>query len=87
MYKGNNNSFPYKVGDLVSTPDLIGGVTGILVEVEKLSDPLEQRFKGKVQCVRDHRIKLAIIQTANSSWEAGTIAEFWPKKGATWKKL
>jgi len=28
--------FPHQIGEIISTPDLIGGVTGILVEVEEL---------------------------------------------------
>ncbi len=79
--------FPFEVGDMVFTPDLIGGVTGILIEVEKLADPLEQWFKGKVTHHRTHRIKLAIVHTQSRTWKPGELADFWPCRSAEWKKL
>ena len=79
--------FPHQIGEIISTPDLIGGVTGILVEVEIL--PTEPHlFHGRdIMNIRTHRIKLAILHTENDSWKPGEVADFWPPMGASWKKL
>tara|TARA_B100000925_G_C21965670_1_gene455450 strand:+ start:957 stop:1229 length:273 start_codon:yes stop_codon:yes gene_type:complete len=86
--------FPYEIGDIISTPDLIGGVAGILVEVEKLDEPddtsclnVTTSFAARHhQNTRTHRIKLAIIQSCTSAFKPGEVCDFWPPQGATWKK-
>ena len=60
--------FPFKVGDIISTPDLI-------------------MFYGKIEDVRTHRVKLAIIHTQSRTWKTGEVADFWPTTEARWKKL
>ena len=79
--------FPFKVGDIISTPDLIGGVTGLLVELERLPEPRVHMFYGKIEDVRTHRVKLAIIHTQSRTWKTGEVADFWPTTEARWKKL
>jgi len=81
--------FPHQIGEIISTPDLIGGVTGILVEVEELKvrEKHLHEFRGELSNIRTHRIKLAILHTEDNSWQAGEIADFWPPLGASWKKL
>ena len=88
--------FPYEIGDVISTPDLIGGVTGILVEVEKLDKPDDSSvlaFSNSFLTarlhpnVRTHRIKLAIVKSNCTGFKPGDVCDFWPPQGATWKKL
>ena len=87
--------FPYEIGDVISTPDLIGGVTGILVEVERLKEPdhssvlaISNSFVSSPthKNVRTHRIKLAIVKSYCTGFKAGDVCDFWPPMGATWKK-
>ena len=79
--------FPFKVGDMISTPDLIGGVTGLLVELERLPEPRIHMFEDKIQNIRTHRVKLAIIHTQSRTWKTGEVTDFWPTTEARWRKL
>ena len=87
--------FPYEIGDVISTPDLIGGVTGILVEVEKLDEPDDLSCLHVTNSlmnhphqrnIRTHRIKLAIVKSNCTGFKPGDVCDFWPPQGATWKR-
>ena len=87
--------FPYEIGDVISTPDLIGGVTGILVEVERLKDPDDSSvlkvynsfYRERTDHnIRTHRINLAIVHSNSTAFPPGDVCDFWPPLGATWKK-
>ena len=87
--------FPYEIGDVISTPDLIGGVTGILVEVERLKEPDDSSvlkvynsfYRERTDHnIRTHRIKLAIVHSNSTAFPPGDVCDFWPPLGATWKK-
>ena len=90
--------FPYEIGDIISTPDLIGGVTGILVEVERLKETVQHDEYSYLSVMRSlsddtarsdartHRIKLAIVHSNSTAFSPGDVCDFWPPQGATWKK-